>query len=621
MRPWKKGAAVLCIAALLLQMLVLSPVAAEQDQGYKLADRIVAGQTYVIVADDAYALNNKAVSVNNQDTLGSTAVAITGGVITSEVTEDMLWTVKAAEGAPTPLDGRAQYFIYDQSGRQLNRRSGSTGTAPLEVGTYDSSKPQYSTWSFADRGAENTYTMYVNTSRSSDYYFTVKGSAAGFNAPGVQQSSWDPTSYQSAVKFYVLSDLDGEPAQPGDPITSSGEVTVGNTYVVVADGKYALTNEGVRYNEQNTLSAVPVTVADGAITSDLSAAMLWTFRAAENVQDALDGRTQYFIYDQNGKQLNRLSGSTGTAPIQVGDYDPSKPQYSTWSLYARADGSFTMYVNSYRSSDYYFALTGAAGGFNAPGSAQSGYDFEAGGSSIRLYDVTDRLGEIAQPDPGSGGDPTPPAPSDVSYDAIFLSDLHNGVGGYNGLKQMMQELKNEGVNPRVLSHGGDYVEDGKGGLVEWQSQVYGVIHGTEIETYPAASTVYTMGNHDWETASTGGGQETMGVPKAQKEAKFKEMFGYDRAGLAYADDELEIYLIGAQNETGSGGGGESFIDAEIEAFDQYLASKVGSGKTDVFHDSVVISFVTVVPRSTWRAVPFSPRRRGTPQDGSAVLFG
>ena len=121
--------------------------------------------------------------------------------------------------------------------------------------------------------------------------------------------------------------------------------------------------------------------------------------------------------------------------------------------------------------------------------------------------MTDRLGEIAQPDPGSGGDPTPPAPSDVSYDAIFLSDLHNGVGGYNGLKQMMQELKNEGVNPRVLSHGGDYVEDGKGGLVEWQSQVYGVIHGTEIETYPAASTVYTMGNHDWETASTGGGQE------------------------------------------------------------------------------------------------------------------
>ena len=39
------------------------------------------------------------------------------------------------------------------------------------------------------------------------------------------------------------------------------------------------------------------------------------------------------------------------------------PLYSTWSLYARGDGSFTMYVNSYRDSDYYFALTGASGGF------------------------------------------------------------------------------------------------------------------------------------------------------------------------------------------------------------------------------------------------------------------
>ena len=53
------------------------------------------------------------------------------------------------------------------------------------------------------------------------------------------------------------------------------------------------------------------------------------------------------------------------------------------------------------------------------------------------------------------------------YDVVFLSDLHNGVGGYNGLKQMMPELKNEGQSPRVFSHGGDYVEDSMGGQPNW----------------------------------------------------------------------------------------------------------------------------------------------------------
>ena len=40
-----------------------------------------------------------------------------------------------------------------------------------------------------------------------------------------------------------------------------------------------------------------------------------------------------------------------------------------------------------------------------------------------------------------------PALSAESYDVVFLSDLHNGVGGYNGLKQMMSELKAEGRIP------------------------------------------------------------------------------------------------------------------------------------------------------------------------------
>jgi len=581
MKHIRKGIAISCMLALLMQLFVAFPAAsADTVQAYRLVDKVEAGKTYVIVADDTYALNNKGVSYNNQDTLGATAVAISDGVITSEVTEDMLWTVRAASGVEAAIDGREQYFIYDQAGMQLSRKSGSTGTAPLAAGAYDAEKPQYSTWSFADREAGSAWTMYVNSYRDSDYPFTLRGAAGGFNAPGEQRSQWtnDYKTYGSAVKFYALGDAEGGSTEPEAPVSPAAGVEAGRTYVVVADGKYALTNNPIRYSEQNTLGSVPVTVSDGAVTSDVTYAMLWTFRDAEDVQAALNGEPQYFIFDGDGKQLNRLSGSTGTAPIQVGEYDASKPQYSTWSLHARDDGSFTMYVNSYRDSDYYFALTGAEGGFNAPGKAQSGYDFAANGSSIVLYDVTDKLDDIEKPGEDPGPDTPAVDPSSVSYDAIFLSDLHNGVGGYNGLKQMMAELKAEGVSPRVLSHGGDYVEDGKGGTVNWESQVYGVIHGTEVDTYPSADTVYTMGNHDWESARNGGGQETMGVGRDEKEAAFKRIFGYDRAGLAYADDELEIYLIGAQNETGAGGGGESFIESEIEAFDAYLASRVGSGK-------------------------------------------
>ena len=91
-----------------------------------------------------------------------------------------------------------------------------------------------------------------------------------------------------------------------------------------------------------------------------------------------------------------------------------------------------------------------------------------------------------------------------SYDVVFLSDLHNGVGGYNGLKQMMTELKNEGQNPRVLSHGGDYVEDDMGGQPDWQTQVYDVISGTERAAFPEAKQGYTLGNHDWEAGTFGG---------------------------------------------------------------------------------------------------------------------
>ncbi len=101
-------------------------------------------------------------------------------------------------------------------------------------------------------------------------------------------------------------------------------------------------------------------------------------------------------------------------------------------------------------------------------------------------------------------------------------------------------------------------------------KVYDVISGTEKAGFPDAKQVYTLGNHDWESGTFGGNRD--------KEAAFKAVFGFDRCGLTYSDDEMEIYMIGAQGETGAGGGGEAFIQADIDAFDAYLSTVEGSGK-------------------------------------------
>ena len=173
--------------------------------------------------------------------------------------------------------------------------------------------------------------------------------------------------------------------------------------------------------------------------------------------------------------------------------------------------------------------------------------------------------EAAQPESAQ-----PQTLDSAAIDAVFLSDLHNGLGGYGGLIQMMDELDAEGVSPRVLSHGGDYVEDDRGGQVDWQTQVYDVITGIENSVFPAALRVYTLGNHDWEDGTFGG--------RTDKEAAFEEIFGFPRCGVVYSDAEMEIYMIGAQNKTGTGGGGEGFDQADIDAFDAYLTTKENSRK-------------------------------------------
>ena len=153
------------------------------------------------------------------------------------------------------------------------------------------------------------------------------------------------------------------------------------------------------------------------------------------------------------------------------------------------------------------------------------------------------------------------------YQLLFTADLHAGLDdfdGFHNLKALLPLLKEEGLNPAVFTNGGDYVEDSYGAQADWPN-VFKALKSIVETTYPEIAYALTLGNHDWEW-------------NQMSDAKFKEISGFDRTGMNYANDLYEIYQIGAQGNTTAGVDKEIFWEEDIEAFDAYLASKVGSGK-------------------------------------------
>ncbi|MBE7006018.1 MAG: hypothetical protein E7424_02575, partial [Ruminococcaceae bacterium] len=242
---------------------------------YVLASSIEPGKTYVIVADEQFALNTTVVDYGSYSsaggTLGSTAVTVEGNAITSEVTDDMLWTINEATGVQAAVDGAAQYFIFAQDGRQLLRRSGSTSTAPLSLGEMNPSSQQYATWSFY-QGAEPprksvsdeaSFTMYVNSYRDNDYPFTMTGSAEGFNCPGVTRANWDSDTYGSRIRLYTLAESSG----PADKTALSAAIEAAEA---VEKDKY--TTESVAALDSALDAAKAVNAAEDADQAAVDAA-------------------------------------------------------------------------------------------------------------------------------------------------------------------------------------------------------------------------------------------------------------------------------------------------------------------------------------------------------------
>ncbi len=77
----------------------------------------------------------------------------------------MLWTIEESADVPEARDGAPTYFVFDQAGGQLLRRSGRTATAPLSVGEMNPASPQYAMISFYQR-ADGSYTVYTNSANS-----------------------------------------------------------------------------------------------------------------------------------------------------------------------------------------------------------------------------------------------------------------------------------------------------------------------------------------------------------------------------------------------------------------------------------------------------------------------
>ncbi len=171
-----------------------------------------------------------------------------------------------------------------------------------------------------------------------------------------------------------------EPIPGGDDWVITDKIELGKPYVIVADGKYALTNrqEGPALrtyagNATTSLASAAVTVEGDKITSEVKDDMQWVF-AQSTAEPAYDKQTQYFLQDLAGNYLRRGSGSSGQgAQLLVEPNLYSTIRYNAWSFYPYADeNAFAMYANSERAygTDYPFYVYGGETTFDSPGHAQ-----------------------------------------------------------------------------------------------------------------------------------------------------------------------------------------------------------------------------------------------------------
>ena len=171
------------------------------------ADSVELGETYVIVADGAWAMSNTEVPAKesysgSSTTLGAVPVLIEDGVLRTEVTDELRWSFQDPQGFQA-YDGQESYFLYDVNGKLLRRTSMQYKNAGLVLdSTMNQSIKRYYAWSFkAYEGTEAACAMYGNSERAYgyDYPGRVGANADGFDIPGglTQRSAGDPFAFMN----------------------------------------------------------------------------------------------------------------------------------------------------------------------------------------------------------------------------------------------------------------------------------------------------------------------------------------------------------------------------------------------------------------------------------------
>lgn len=313
---------------------------------YELVTSVTAGESYVIVG------NNHAVALmDNDGSLGSQEVTISGTTLTSE-TELTQWTFSSAtSGTITSSDGRK--LGYSSSSWNLT----GSGDCSFDIGT-----------------GSDSFSLRVIRSSSgyNRYYFNYDG------------SSWTskPTS-TAYVRLYQLSENGSGTTEPTEPIEPSEpteptvpdvdsdwiELTSGNTYVLDTDGidsgaKYLVVAESyakalTAASSKNNASDVAISGNNATADSDYG----WTFTASGS---------GYQIH-KNGTYLGRSNSSIATGSAST-----------VWTVSSQGSGKYNVtqsggYSWWGGSSSYYVRWSNSNGYFQASSSNQN---------PVRLYKYT-----------------------------------------------------------------------------------------------------------------------------------------------------------------------------------------------------------------------------------------
>ena len=157
----------------------------------------------------------------------------------------------------------------------------------------------------------------------------------------------------------------------GGVFVLADSIEPGKTYVIVSDGKYAMTNQTVAAprgysGSDTTLAAVEVTVEGGILTSPVDDSMLWSFTDVSGFT-AIDGEKVYYLNDNAGHFVRRGSMSQGNAALILEDSVNTTQRYFTWTVkpYAELDSTYALYLNSERSYGTDYAAYVFGGEFNS----------------------------------------------------------------------------------------------------------------------------------------------------------------------------------------------------------------------------------------------------------------